>query len=149
MFIYSSLADYQVQYKVVWAEDLPADTPPNDIVFAEGNDDYIFRFSESETGYHEQDFVPLARKPHRYLEQNSLGQSYGLSSFIDEDAARHHMLLPQIRKKFKSLIKIRTIAEYGVLKHTPSKNNKDHFTWWHTQAFMQKLQAEQIIIKVE
>ena len=111
--------------------------------------DYIFRFSESETGYHEQDFVPLARKPHRYLEQNSLGQSYGLSSFIDEDAARHHMLLPQIRKKFKSLIKICTNAEYGVLKHTPSKNNKDHFTWWHTQTFMQKLQAEQIIIKVE
>lgn len=43
MFINSSLADYQAQYKVVWAEDLPADTPPNDIVFAEGNDDYIFR----------------------------------------------------------------------------------------------------------
>ena len=149
MFINSSVAYYRAQYNIVWAEDLPANTPPNDIVFAEGNDDYIFRLSESETGYNEQDFVPLARKPHRQFSQNLLGQSYGLSSFIDEDAARRHMLLPNIRKKFKSLIKICTKAEYGVLQNTPSKNNADHFTWWHTQTFMQKLQTEQIIIKVE
>lgn len=97
MFINSSLADYLAQYNIVWAENLPANTPPNNIVFAEGNDDYIFRLSESETGYDEQDFVPLARKPHRQLNQNLLGQSYGLSSFIDEDAARRHMLLPYIQ----------------------------------------------------
>lgn len=149
MFINTSLADYLAQYNIVWAEDLPANTPPNDIVFAEGNDDYIFRLSESETGYNEQDFVPLARKPHRQFNQNLLGQSYGLSSFINEDAARRHMLLPQIRGKFKSLVKICINPEYGVLKNTPSKNNVDHFTWWHTQAFMQKLQTEQIIIKIE
>ena len=149
MFINSSLADYLAQYNIVWAENLPANTPPNNIVFAEGNDDYIFRLSKSETGYDEQDFVPLARKPHRQLNQNLLGQSYGLSSFIDEDAARRHMLLPYIRRRFKSLIKICTSAEYGVLQNTPSNNNVDHFTWWHTQTFMQKLQTEQIIIKVE
>ena len=34
MFINSSLVDYRAQYDIVWAEDLPADTPPNDIVFA-------------------------------------------------------------------------------------------------------------------
>lgn len=36
MFINTSLADYLAQYNIVWAEDLPANTPPNDIVFAEG-----------------------------------------------------------------------------------------------------------------
>ena len=149
MFINSSLTDYLTQYKVDWAEELPANTPPNNIVFAEGNDDYIYRLSESETGYNEQDFVPLARKSHRQLDPNLLGQSYGLSSFINEDAARRHMLLPNIRKRFKSLIKICTNAEYGVLQNTPSNNNVDHYTWWYTQTFMQKLQNEQIIIKVE
>lgn len=149
MFINSSLADYRAQYNIVWAENLPANTPPNNIVFAEGKDDYIFRLSESETGYNEQDFVPLARKSHRLVNPKLLGQSYGLSSFIDENAARRHMLLPNIRRKFKSLIKICTNAEYGVLQNTPSNNNVDHYTWWHTQTFMQKLQTEQIIIKVE
>lgn len=148
MFTSLSLSDYLAHDPVTWAENLPANTPPNEIVFADGNDDdYIYRLSLSEEGYHDDDFIPLARKPHKILEDAELiGQSFGLSSFIEEQSANNQMRLPYCRKKFKSVVKIYAKRVYGVLKNTPSSNNANHYTWWHTQEFMQELQSDRTII---
>ena len=72
----------------------------------------------------------------RYSEDfKTLCQGGGLSSFLTEEAADLNFEKSKknsiVMKNFKGLYKIEISKLDGVIKHTPNKNNREHYTWWH------------------
>lgn len=130
----TKLSDYV--FKDFYPSSIEHVCPPNDSVEYSGE---LFRYTKNNDMVVEKDYnFSLERKKFREKYKNDydlLCQSGGLSSFLTEEAADLNLEKSKknavAMKSFKGLYKVEISESDGVVKHTPSRNNREHHTWWH------------------
>lgn len=103
----------------------PEGCPPSDAV----NDEIeVFRTCINEDKVTSDDFKSYYEMDNERWKNNI--NAYGLSVMLKQEDCVKLMKLPGMRKKFKSIAKGKTYNSMGVIKQTPSKTYKSHYTWW-------------------
>jgi len=131
MFQQVTIDEYQNRFHPTWAKTLPPNTPPHDVLY--GENDHVFRLTIKEDSLSEEDFVTTAEKKTN-IHQSLLWKASGLSVLDTLENARELSKLP-ILKGCHGICEIKLRPQDGVLKHTPSKQNAGHMTWWHTTSY--------------
>lgn len=123
------LSHYVETYKIEWADSLPENCPPEDILIPE--DEEFYRFIKNDNKIVQEDWISYAKlSPNKY-NGNDLILASGLSVLKNIDTKKI-IKLPAM-KHHKAIAKIILNPTDGVLKKTG--NNKDHYTWWRTSLF--------------
>ena len=125
-----TLSHYKEMHQIEWANDLPENCPPENILVPEDEEFYRLLL-------HKDEIVSDDWKPYTQLhpERKYLGDQFilanGLSISKNSDF-KELTKLPKL-KNFKGLAKITLNPTDGVLKKT-GKDDK-HYTWWRTTSF--------------
>ena len=103
----------------------PANCPPDDAV---ENELVVYRYTHNSPPT-EDDF-----KSHYEIDSErykDIVDAYSLSVISNLDSAKNGLELnPGLRKKFKYIASGKVTKDSGVIKCTPSKNQKYHMSWW-------------------
>lgn len=126
-----TLSHYIETYQIEWANNLPENCPPENILVPENEDFYRLLINKDEIVA--DDWKPYVEL---YPRKNYLGETFinanGLSISKNSDF-NELTKLPKIKKQFKGLAKITLNPTDGVLKKTGSDDK--HYTWWRTTLF--------------
>jgi hypothetical protein len=123
------LSDYIKQFGCNWADILPKNCPPQQVLYSEN--DFFYRFTIEDNIVTDKDWVSyLLLFPERLFSGTSLVLASGLSIRDSLEDARNQFKLPFIKKHFKGVAQIALLPEDGVMIH--SKKDLHHFTWWRT-----------------
>ncbi|MBF0343945.1 MAG: hypothetical protein HQL06_06910 [Nitrospirae bacterium] len=112
-----------------WIEELPDDCPPEDAIYPQ-NEKY-FRWVDNYPPT-ERDFFSLRKLyPERKLPSECQARAVSIFSSFDECL--------KLRKfnyfKTRKIISLLLNEECGLVKNTPSKDNKSHTSWWVAKTF--------------
>ena len=109
-----------------WYEsDMPEGCPPMDVFKVDGD---FYRFVSEPPS--EADFIPHSRL---YPNRNFTGQecqARAISVFKSLDECKMMRKSPAFRNKKLAVVHI--TPEDGVVKSTPSGQNKTHYSWWRS-----------------
>ncbi len=126
-----TLSHYKETHQIEWANNLPENCPPENILVPENEDFYRLLINKDEIVA--DDWKPYVEL---YPNKNYLGNTFinanGLSISKNSDF-KELTKLPKIKKQFKGLAKITLNPTDGVLKKTGSDDK--HYTWWRTTSF--------------
>lgn len=126
-----TLSHYRETYQIEWANNLPENCPPENILVPENEVFYRLLFNKNEiVGDDWKPYIDLY--PDKKYIGNTLVMANGLSiSKIDN--YNELTKLPALKKRYKGLAKITLNPEDGVLKKTGYDDK--HYTWWRTTSF--------------
>ena len=127
------LTDYRKKFNVSWAKQLPADTPPENVLLSYDREP-LFRLIREKGVMTEEDLMPFTELHPEKNFGNKLWQASGLSTLGTLKDARSMAKLPSLRN-MHGIAEITMFPEYGVMLQTPSNNCVNHYTWWHTTSF--------------
>lgn len=123
------LSHYIETYQIEWADPLPENCPPEDILIPEEEEFHRLLFNEDKIV--EDDWKPYTQL---HPDQSYIGEKLilanGLSLIKDVNFSRLKKLSNM--KRFKGIALIKLNPTDGVLKKT---GGKDHYTWWRTTLF--------------
>ncbi len=126
-----TLSHYKEMYQIEWANVLPENCPPENILVPEDEEFYRLLINKDEIV--SDDWKPYTQL---YPEKKYLGEKLimanGLSISKNSDF-KSLTKLPALKKQFKGLAKITLNPTDGVLKKTG--NDDKHYTWWRTTSF--------------
>lgn len=122
------LSHYIETYKIEWADSLPENCPPQDVLVPE--EEQFYRLLLNEDIVVDEDWKSYAELyPGKFL-GDQLIMASGLSIFNTSDLSNLKKF-PSMRR-FKGVARIKLNPIDGVLKKTGRSN---HYTWWRTTAF--------------
>lgn len=126
-----TLTHYKETHQIEWANTLPENCPPEDILVPE--DEEFFRLLINQDQIVEDDWKPYTELyPNKTYVGEQLLNANGLS--ITKGGDFKELTKPvYMKKKFKGIAKIKLNPTDGVLKKTGADNN--HYTWWRTTSF--------------
>lgn len=126
-----TLSHYLETHQIEWANTLPENCPPEDILVPENED--FYRLILNKDKIVADDWKPYVEL---YPEKKFVGKAFinanGLSISKNSDF-NELTKLPNMKNQFKGLAKVTLNPTDGVLKKTGSDDN--HFTWWRTTSF--------------
>ena len=123
------LSHYIETYKIEWADSLPENCPPQDVLVPE--EEQFYRLLLNEDIIVDEDWKSYAELyPGKKYSGDQLILASGLSIFNTSDLSNLKKL-PSMRR-FKGVARIKLYPTDGVLKKTGRAN---HYTWWGTTAF--------------
>lgn len=126
-----TLSHYMETYQIKWANTLPENCPPEDILVPENEDFYRLLFNKDEII--EDDWKPyIELYPEKKYNGAHLINANGLSISKNSDF-KDLTKLPNIQKHYKGLAKVTLNPTDGVLKKTGADDK--HYTWWMTTSF--------------
>lgn len=126
-----TLTHYRQVHQIEWPNSLPDNCPPEDILVPE--DEEFFRLLINKDYIVEDDWKTyIELYPSKSYVGESLIMANGLSISKNPDF-KELTKLPNIKRRFKGMAKIKLKPTDGVLKKT-GKDDK-HYTWWKTKGF--------------
>ena len=123
-----TLSHYKETYQIEWANTLPENCPPENILEPENEE--FYRLLSNEDVITEKDWMSQ-KELHpdtTYADENFIN-AHGLSILKEVD--KKILKLPRYRK-FNGVVKIILNPTDGVVKKTYGPN---HYTWWRTTLF--------------
>lgn len=125
-----TLSHYMETYQIEWANPLPKNCPPEDILVPENEEFYRLLINKDKIT--EDDWKPYIElyPKKKYVGENFINAN-GLSIIKDYNF-NGFTKLPNL-KQFKGLAKVTLNPTDGVLKKTGT--NDKHYTWWRTKSF--------------
>lgn len=109
----------------LYPDFFPNNCPPVDAVEAKID---VFRYTKNSPPTEEDFKSHYEMEPEKYL---GVIDAYGLSVISNLESAKNGLNLnPGLRKKFKYIAEGNLTTDCGVIKQTPSRNQKYHMTWW-------------------
>jgi hypothetical protein len=128
MLIEDTLSHYKETYQIEWANILPDNCPPENILVPE--DEEFYRLLINEDAITDEDWKSQKElHPNNPYEGEHFVNAHGLSILKEVD--KKTFKLPRY-KRFKGLAKITLNPTDGVLKKTYGDK---HYTWWRTTSF--------------
>ena len=130
MLTKSKISTYIKEFKPVWACNMPAGCPPEDVLVP--NEHPFFRLAIQADTCSDNDFKSYAESNPQKDWGERLPLAVGLSLIDNEVKARKNLKLPMFRQ-FKGIIALILNPTDGVVKQTGV--HRSHYTWWRTKAF--------------
>lgn len=110
-----------------WPTFYPEDCPPEDAVLANGT---VYRLVGNNI-INEYDFWSQRElRPDATFRDVTECQACGVSVFTDLAEIEAVNRNPYMRRKKKKIAVGHLDASMGEMKHTPSRQNRSHHTWW-------------------
>lgn len=123
-----TLSHYLETHQIEWANSLPENCPPENILVPEGEE--FYRLLINEDVIVEDDWKSQKElHPNNSYDGEDLINAHGLSILKEVD---HNLFKLPRYKRFKGLAKIVLNPSDGVLKKT---YRDKHYTWWRTTLF--------------
>ena len=122
------LSHYVETYNIEWADSLPENCPPEDVLIPE--EEEFYRLLLNEDRIVEEDWKSYAELyPDKNFGSRTI-QSSGLS--VNKNGDFNQLTKLPSMKRFKGLAMIKLNPTDGVLKKT---SGDGHYTWWRTTMF--------------
>lgn len=129
-----TLTHYKEAHQIEWANTLPENCPPEEILVPEDEEFYQLLLNKDQIV--DEDWKPYTELyPNKKYVGDQLIMANGLS-ISKNDNFKELTKFPHIKKRFKGLAKIKLNPTDGVLKQTGSDDM--HYTWWRTTSFDNK-----------